>query len=438
MTDLSVFFTKKVAASMAKTEAPIDIVTTVNETIETLLSVKNSPPGTEVLIPEKRIFEICKVATIIFLKQPILLELSAPIMVAGDIHGQFADLLRLFEVGGFPPKTNYLFLGDYVDRAKQSTETLLLLLCYKIKYARSFFMLRGNHECALLNKIYGFYDECKRRYSVKVWKAFTDVFNALPIAAVIEDQIFCAHGGISPELNHLSDVFAVQRPTEVKESGAIADCLTCLYFVLLNFAFVSGLLCDFLWSDPDMDDGNPGWVKSPRGISYMFGVDVIEQFLQSHNLSMICRAHQVVEDGYEFHANRKLVTIFSAPNYCGEFDNAGAIMVVDANMVCSFRILRPESHKFKFPDLYPEYAFSDNTGDCDDHDMDHVQDHITTSTTNETDSERESSVASLDSDDTTLAIPSDFESFTRAMPDLKLTYEDYIKIVDAKNNKKYA
>merc|ERR1719487_85968 len=127
----------------------------------------------------------------------MLLEISAPVNVCGDTHGQYSDLLRLFEVGGFPPQSNYLFLGDYVDRAKQSIEVITLVMCYKIKYPESFFMLRGNHECASLNRIYGFYDECKRCYSVKLWKVFTEFFNYLPVAAIIEGRIFCVHGGLS-------------------------------------------------------------------------------------------------------------------------------------------------------------------------------------------------------------------------------------------------
>lgn len=123
--------------------------------------------------------------------------------IIGDVHGQYYDLLRLFEYGGFPPDANYLFLGDYVDRGKQSLETVCLLLAYKIKYPENFFLLRGNHECASINRIYGFYDECKRRYNIKLWKTFTDCFNCLPIAAIIDEKILCMHGGLSPELSSL-------------------------------------------------------------------------------------------------------------------------------------------------------------------------------------------------------------------------------------------
>ena len=121
----------------------------------------------------------------------------------GDVHGQYYDLLRIFEYGGFPPEANYLFLGDYIDRGKQSIESISLLLAYKIKYPENFFLLRGNHECAQINRIYGFYDECKRRYSIKLWKIFTDVFNCLPVSALIDEKIFCMHGGLSPELKSL-------------------------------------------------------------------------------------------------------------------------------------------------------------------------------------------------------------------------------------------
>jgi len=278
-------------------------------------------------LSEDLIVKLVRAAREIFLQQPMLIEVRAPINICGDTHGQYSDMLRLFEVGGFPPDSNYIFLGDYVDRAKQSIEVITLAICYKIKYPESFFLLRGNHECASLNRIYGFYDECKRRYSVKLWRIFADCFNCMPVAAVVEDKILCMHGGLSPDLDHLSQIFDIPRPTDVPDEG---------------------LLCDLLWADPDLNV--MGWGYNARGVSYTFGHDIISDFLSRHDLDLICRAHQVVEDGYEFQANRQLLTIFSAPNYCGEFDNAGAIMVVKADLVCSFKIIRPLSHKSRIED----------------------------------------------------------------------------------------
>ncbi|KAK2981879.1 hypothetical protein RJ640_010396 [Escallonia rubra] len=274
--------------------------------------------GKKIPLAEQEIRQLCVTAKGIFLSQPNLLELEAPINVCGDVHGQYPDLLRLFEHGGFPPDSNYLFLGDYVDRGKQCIETISLLLAYKIKFPDNFFLLRGNHECASINRIYGFYDECKRRFSVRLWKIFTDCFNCLPVAAIIDDKILCMHGGLSPEMDSLDQIRDIERPADVPDQG---------------------LLCDLLWADPDRDI--KGWGENDRGVSFTFGVDKVAEFLQKHDIDLICRAHQVVEDGYEFFADRQLVTIFSAPNYCGEFNNAGALMHVDASLLCSFQILKP-------------------------------------------------------------------------------------------------
>jgi len=186
--------------------------------------------GRNVKIREKDISQLCKMTREIFMEQPVFLELEAPIKICGDTHGQFSDLLRLFEYGGFPPEANYLFLGDYVDRGKNSLETIILLLAYKVKFKENFFLLRGNHECGQINRIYGFYDECKRRYSIRIWKEFQDVFNCMPIAALIDDKILCMHGGLSPELVTVAQLQQITRPTEVPENG---------------------LLCDLLWSDPE-------------------------------------------------------------------------------------------------------------------------------------------------------------------------------------------
>ncbi|KAM7264525.1 hypothetical protein ACFE04_002208 [Oxalis oulophora] len=291
--------------------------------IDRLLEGKNNK-GKKIALNEVEIRNLCITAKQVFLSQPILLELEAPINICGDIHGQYPDLLRLFEYGGFPPEANYLFLGDYVDRGKQSIETICLLLAYKIKFPNNFFLLRGNHECASINRIYGFYDECKRRFSVRLWKIFTDCFNCLPVCALVDDKIMCMHGGLSPEMDSLDQVKAIERPTDVPDQG---------------------LLCDLLWADPDRDIN--GWGENDRGVSYTFGADRVTDFLKKHDIDLVCRAHQVVEDGYEFFADRQLVTIFSAPNYCGEFNNAGALMSVDTNLLCSFQILKPNNNKGK-------------------------------------------------------------------------------------------
>lgn len=296
----------------------------LDDIIRRLLEAKNHRIPRVVQLSEGEIKQLCLTSRDVFLSQPNLLELEAPIKICGDVHGQYSDLLRLFEYGGLPPAANYLFLGDYVDRGKQSIETICLLLAYKIKYPENFFILRGNHECASINRIYGFYDECKRRFNVRLWKVFTECFNCLPVAALVDEKILCMHGGLSPDLKNLDQIRNIARPADVPDQG---------------------LVCDLLWSDPDKDVS--GWGENDRGVSYTFGPDKVAEFLKAHDLDLICRAHQVVEDGYEFFAKRKLVTVFSAPNYCGEFDNAGAMMSVDDQLMCSFQILKPSEKKGK-------------------------------------------------------------------------------------------
>eukprot|EP00934_Nitzschia_sp_Nitz4_P007732 Nitzschia sp. Nitz4//scaffold183_size43938//28876//30175//NITZ4_007272-RA/size43938-augustus-gene-0.75-mRNA-1//-1//CDS//3329539620//7722//frame0 len=307
-------------------DATPPIVPETNEPIiaisQRLLGLRGSAPGTFADLSDADIRLLCMRARPLLLKQPMLLELEAPVKICGDVHGQYSDLLRLFEYGGFPPVSNYLFLGDYVDRGKQSVETICLLLAYKILYPENFFILRGNHESAGINRIYGFYDECKRRYSIRLWKIFSDVFNCLPVAALVDEKIFCMHGGLSPELVDVHQIAPIPRPCDVPDRG---------------------LLCDILWSDPSPTI--QGWADNDRGVSFVFGADVVAKFLEQQELDLIVRAHQVVEDGYEFFAGRRLVTLFSAPNYCGEFDNAGGMISVDENLMCSFQILKPSSNK---------------------------------------------------------------------------------------------
>jgi serine/threonine-protein phosphatase PP1 catalytic subunit len=194
----------------------------VDKIIHQLLAMREKKPGSTCSLALDDINHIIDESSRIILNQPALLELEAPISICGDVHGQYHDLLRLFDHCGYPPEYNYLFLGDYVDRGKTGLEVICLLLAYKIKYPENFFLLRGNHECASINRIYGFYDECKRRYSIKLWKKFQDVFNVLPFAAVIDDKIFCIHAGLSPDLNSPEQIKRITRPTDVPDSGARA------------------------------------------------------------------------------------------------------------------------------------------------------------------------------------------------------------------------
>lgn len=271
----------------------------LDDMIQRLLDAGYAGKVTKTLcLKNAEITAVCNASREVFLSQPALLELSAPVKIVGDIHGQYTDLLRMFEMCGFPPSSNYLFLGDYVDRGKQSLETILLLMCYKLKYPENFFLLRGNHESANVTRIYGFYDECKRRTNIKIWKSFIDTFNCLPIAAIVAGKIFCVHGGLSPALSHMDDIRQITRPTDVPDYG---------------------LLNDLLWSDPAEIDTD--WEPSERGVSFCFGKKVIMNFLQKHDFDLVCRAHMVVEDGYEFFTDRVLVTVFSAPNVRNSDDN---------------------------------------------------------------------------------------------------------------------
>ena len=290
----------------------------VDTLIEKLLSVRGNKPGKQVDLKEEEIKFLIDKSLQIIKDQKMLVEIEAPLHVCGDIHGQYYDLLRIFEHCGYPGEYKYLFLGDYVDRGKQSLETICLLLCYKIKYPDKVTLLRGNHESSVTNRIYGFYDECKRRYNVRLWKSFTELFNYLPVAALIDEKILCMHGGLSPELKNIQNIQDITRPTDIPDTG---------------------LLCDLLWSDPDKDAME--YDENDRGVSVIFGEKIVQDFNKKNDLDLIIRAHQVVDDGYEFFAQRQLITIFSAPNYCGEFDNSAGIMIIDESLTCSLKVLRP-------------------------------------------------------------------------------------------------
>jgi diadenosine tetraphosphatase ApaH/serine/threonine PP2A family protein phosphatase len=265
-----------------------------------------------------RMYTIIDHSYAVLMAQPMLLRLSAPINICGDIHGQIIDLVSIFTARGAPPSQRYLFLGDYVDRGKHGLECIVLLLGLKVLFPDYVGILRGNHESESICRTYGFFDECKRRFDVKLYKRFTDVFNVLPVAACVEDVALCMHGGLSPELKSLSQIEQLPRPLAISDQG---------------------LACDLLWSDPDR--AVVGFGPSERGVSFTFGEDVVRMVCKKLDVDLIVRAHQVVDNGYEFFCERRLVTVFSASAYCGEFTNNGAMLQMDQECRCSFLVFQP-------------------------------------------------------------------------------------------------
>ncbi|PPD89529.1 hypothetical protein GOBAR_DD13535 [Gossypium barbadense] len=264
-------------------------------------------------LSEAEVKALCEQARAILVEEWNVQPVKCPVTVCGDIHGQFYDLIELFRIGGNAPDTNYLFMGDYVDRGYYSVETVTLLVALKVRYRDRITILRGNHESRQITQVYGFYDECLRKYgNANVWKHFTDLFDYLPLTALIESQVFCLHGGLSPSLDTLDNVRALDRIQEVPHEGP---------------------MCDLLWSDPD---DRCGWGISPRGAGYTFGQDIAAQFNHTNGLSLISRAHQLVMEGYNWCQEKNVVTVFSAPNYCYRCGNMAAILEIGENMDQNF------------------------------------------------------------------------------------------------------
>lgn len=268
---------------------------------------------------------VCSKGKEILVQEENIIRVDSPVIVCGDIHGQFYDLLELFKKGGPLPDKNYLFLGDFVDRGYHSVETFLLLLAYKVRYPDRINLLRGNHESRQITQIYGFYDECRRKYgNSNVWKFCTDLFDYMPLAAMIDDKILCVHGGLSHSINKISEIKNLDRKQEIPQEGA---------------------MCDLMWSDPCED--MKGWHVSPRGAGYLFGSDICEKFAHENNVIAICRSHQLLQDGYRIVFKDLLITIWSAPNYCYRCGNLAAIMELDANLNKRFMTFRESDKEAK-------------------------------------------------------------------------------------------
>lgn len=265
-------------------------------------------------ITESEVKGLCNQVREILVEECNVQRVDSPVTICGDIHGQFYDLMELFKQGGQCPDTSYIFMGDFVDRGFYSVETLLLLLALKVRYPDRILLIRGNHESRQITQVYGFYDECIRKYgSVNVWRYCTEIFDYLALAAIVDDRCFCVHGGLSPSVRTLDEIRSLDRKQEVPHDGA---------------------MCDLMWSDPEEIEG---WALSPRGAGYLFGIDVAAQFCSTNDVDLIARAHQLVMEGHKLMFNQSLVTVWSAPNYCYRCGNVASVLTLDEDHNRSFK-----------------------------------------------------------------------------------------------------
>ena len=284
----------------------------------------------------EHIIALTKSCQEIVASQPMVLRINTPVKVFGDIHGQYQDLMRFFEMWGEPKEglggdiaaIDYLFLGDYVDRGTLSLETICLLMALKIKYPDRFHLIRGNHEDKLINSNFGFLEECQMRLGddpvsdESVFAIINEFFEFLPLAAIIEDQIICLHGGIGANCSYIHEIEAIERPLDVVHEATNTT---------------QQIVMDILWSDPtDNDDETgiqPNLLRDSNnyGNIVKYGPDIVKKFLAQNNLNMIIRAHECVLDGFERFAGGSLITLFSATDYCRRHNNAGAMLIIKNN-----------------------------------------------------------------------------------------------------------
>ncbi|KAL1832890.1 hypothetical protein ACET3Z_002541 [Daucus carota] len=320
--------------------------------ISTLLRPRNwkPPVNRRFFLDSYEVGELCYAAEQIFMHEPTVLQLKAPTKLFGDLHGQFGDLMRLFDEYGYPSTAgdityiDYLFLGDYVDRGQHSLETITLLLALKIEYPENVHLIRGNHEAADINALFGFRLECIERMGendgIWAWTRFNQLFNYLPLAALIEKKIICMHGGIGRSIHTVEQIEKLERPITM-DAGSL-------------------VLMDLLWSDPTENDSVEGLRPNARGPGLVtFGPDRVTDFCKRNKLQMIIRAHECVMDGFERFAQGQLITLFSATNYCGTANNAGAILVVGRGLMIVPKLIHPLPPPMHSPETSPERGMDD-------------------------------------------------------------------------------
>ena len=269
------------------------------------------------ILTEQQMRQLCEKIKELLIEESNIQPVSSPVTICGDIHGQFYDLLELFRIGGELPHTNYIFIGDFVDRGYNSVETIQLLMLYKLKYPSHITLLRGNHECRQITVVYGFLDEIVRKYgNSNPWNYCMEVFDLLPIGATIENEIFCIHGGLSPEIRTIDQIRTIERNVELPNEGAFSD---------------------LMWSDPDDIDT---WIISARGAGWLFGGKVTKEFCHINGLGVIARAHQLVDQGFMYWFDELLVTVWSAPNYCYRSGNVAAILEIGEDLERGFKTFK--------------------------------------------------------------------------------------------------
>ncbi|XP_063711706.1 protein phosphatase 3 catalytic subunit alpha-like [Symsagittifera roscoffensis] len=293
------------------------------------------------------VLRIFKQAKKLLSREENVLELEQPVIMVGDIHGQFYDLLRLLDLGGplgsLSPTNQYLFLGDYVDRGMFGMECIIVLCALKIAYPKKMHLLRGNHECRHLTRYFSFKVECLHKYNERVYNACMDMFDHLPLAAIVNNQFFCVHGGLSPRIQHIKDI---QKIIRVKEPDKHGDAMT-----------------DLMWSDPTRNYGKEREGKVEhfsfnklRRISFFYSYAAVCNFLKENDLLCVVRAHEAKDAGFQmfrkspFSKFPSLISIFSAPNYCDTYGNKGVILCL-ADGQLNIKTFLDSPHPFCLPNF---------------------------------------------------------------------------------------
>lgn len=303
----------------------------------------------------EHIIALTKACQEIILGQKMVLKIKTPVKVFGDIHGQYEDLMRFFKLWGEPSEnpgsgdinlTDYLFLGDFVDRGVNSLETICLLMALKIKYPEKIHLIRGNHEDRLINSNFGFLEECEFRLNdtrepdeFNVFEVINEFFDCLPLAAIIDKEILCIHGGLGGCLTKISEIEEIKRPLRIVHEANNRT---------------EQIVMDILWSDPTDNDNEfgiqPNIMRDSRnyGNIVKFGPDIVDKFLNTNKLSMIIRAHECVLDGFERFNGGKLITLFSATDYCKRHKNAGAMLIINNNFEIIPHLIYPIFERIDF------------------------------------------------------------------------------------------